>query len=190
VVPKGATEKAQQSRPPYRMSAMRNGLFFDIETCSALDLRMVGSNIYARHPTTDVRCVSYCLVTDGVRGPIETMTPPQPVPETIIDIANDPNIPTWAFNDAFDRQIWQYILSPRYGWPIISLARHRCAQAAALARALPASLDAAAAALKIPIRKSANGVAMMRRLAKPRSISAPRPTSSRCWRTTAAPMCG
>jgi DNA polymerase bacteriophage-type len=150
---------------------MRN-LFFDIETCSVLDLRKVGSNIYARHASTDIRCASYCLVVDDVRGPIETWIPPQPAPQTILDIADDPSIPVWAFNNAFDRQIWEHILGPRYGWPVIALARQRCAQAAALARALPASLDAAAAALKIPIRKSADGIAMMRRLAKPRRQSA------------------
>jgi hypothetical protein len=47
-------------------------LYFDIETCSVVDLTKIGTWLYARHPTTDIRCVSYCLVVDGVRDKIET----------------------------------------------------------------------------------------------------------------------
>ena len=48
---------------------------FDVESLSAVDLTVIGSYHYARHPSTDIRCVSYCLVEDGVRGPIETWRP-------------------------------------------------------------------------------------------------------------------
>ena len=106
-----------------------------------------------------------CLVTDGVRGPIETWMPGEPVPQAAFIVAEDPDARAIAFNNAFDRQIWEQILTPRYCWPAIPFERHRCAQAAALARALPASLDAAAAVLKIATRKSKEGVAAMKRLA-------------------------
>jgi hypothetical protein len=69
------------------------------------------------------------------------------VSQTIMDFAADKDALAIAFNNAFDRQIWNEILTPRYSFPAIAFERHRCAQAAALARALPASLDAAAAAL-------------------------------------------
>jgi DNA polymerase len=144
----------------------------DIETCSAVDLVKAGTWLYARHPTTDIRCISYCLIADGVRGPIETWRPNESVPQTILDFAADENGIAIAFNDAFDRQIWEQILTPRYGWPVIAFERHRCAQAAALARALPASLDAAAAALGITTRKTKEGMAAMKRLAKPRRQTA------------------
>ena len=146
--------------------------YFDIETCSALNLTKVGSYLYARHPSTDIRCISFCLVTDGVRGPIETWMPGEPVPQAAFIVAEDPDARAVAFNNAFDRQIWEQILTPRYGWPAIPFERHRCAQAAALARALPASLDAAAAVLKITTRKTKEGVAAMKRLAGPRRQSA------------------
>ena len=119
-------------------------------------------------PSTDLRCVSYCLVTDGVRGLIKTWQPGQSVPAVFVDVAQDPEALTCVFNDAFDRQIHEQILTPRYGWPAIPLSRRRCAQAAALARALPGSLDGAAAALKIGTRKTAAGIAAMKRLAKPK----------------------
>src|SRR5215831_1329396 len=147
-------------------------LFFDIETFSAIDLTKVGSWLYARHPTTDIRCVSYCLVTDGIRGSIETWMPGQLLLQTVLTFAAAANAEAIAFNNAFDRQIWEQILTPRYGWPTIPFERHRCAQAAVLMRALPASLDAAAAALKTKTRKSAEGAAAMKRLAGPRRQSA------------------
>jgi DNA polymerase bacteriophage-type len=147
-------------------------LHIDTETRSAVDLGKVGSYLYARHPITDLRCASYGLVTEGVRSPIETWWPGDPVPADIAAAAEDPDTVVLAFNNAFDRQIWNEILTPRYGWPAIPLVRHRCAQAAALARALPASLDAAAAVLKIKTRKSKQGMAMMKRLAGPRRQSA------------------
>jgi DNA polymerase len=143
-------------------------LYYDTETRSTLELTKVGSYLYARHPTTDLRCVSYCLVTDGARGSLATWQPGDPCPSVFTNVARDPEALTCVFNDAFDRQIHEQILAPRYGWPVIPLTRRRCAQAAALARALPGSLDGAAAALKIATRKSPAGIAMMKRLARPR----------------------
>src|SRR5262249_9579959 len=93
-------------------------------------------------------------------------------PSAIFTFATNLDATAIAFNDAFDRQIWERILTPRYGWPTIPFERHRCAQAAALARALPASLDAASAALKTKTRKTAEGAAAMKRLAGPRRQSA------------------
>jgi DNA polymerase len=147
-------------------------LCFDTETYSAADLTKIGSYLYARHVTTDVRCVSFCLVGGGVRGPIKVWQQGDPDPQEFTDVANDPNALVCAFNDAFDRQIQEQILTPRYSWPVIPIERRRCAQAAVLSRALPASLDAAAAALGITTRKSAKGMAMMKRLAGPRRHSA------------------
>src|SRR5262249_12488345 len=73
-----------------------------------------------------------------------------------------------AFNDAFERQIEQRILHSRYGWPIFPIERRRCAQAIALAHALPASLDEVAAALRFKVRKTAEGKRGMKILALPR----------------------
>jgi DNA polymerase len=147
-------------------------LFFDIETRSAIDLTKVGSWLYARHPTTDIRCVSYCLVVDNMRSPIETWMPGEPVPQAVSTFAANADAEAIAFNNAFDRQIWDQILTPRYGWPAIPFKRHRCAQAAALARALPAKLDNTAAALNIKTRKTKEGMAAMTRLAGPRRQTA------------------
>jgi DNA polymerase len=143
-------------------------LVYDAETCSTLALNSVGSHIYLCDPTTDVWCVSWCIVTEGIRGPISTWIPPEPIPTAILEIHADPDALTVAFNDAFERQLEQRILHPRYGWPIFPIERRRCAQAAALAHGLPAKLDAVAAALKLPVRKTLQGKRAMKTLATPR----------------------
>jgi DNA polymerase len=139
---------------------------YDIETRSTLSLKQVGSHVYACDPTTDVWCVSHCIVVDGECGPIETWTPSDPIPQDIITAAADPDMLIVAFNDAFERQVEEHILNPRYGWPIFPIERRRCAQAIALSFALPASLDKVAAALKLKTPKTLTGV--MKLLAKPR----------------------
>ena len=143
-------------------------LYFDAETYSAIEPPDVGAYRYARHPSTDLRCVSYCLIENGGRGRVETWVVGDPVPPVWIMAAADPEALICAFNLPFDGLILEYVLAPRYGWPAIPRSRWRCAQAAALARALPGSLDAAAAALKLEVRKDKAGSAMMRKLAGPR----------------------
>ena len=147
-------------------------LAYDIETRSTLNLKQVGAHRYTCDPTTDVWCVSFCTVVDGVRGDIATWLPGDPVPAEITAAAADPETLIIAFNDAFERQVEQRILHPRYGWPIFPIERRRCAQAAALAKALPAALDKAAAALQLRTRKSLAGRKAMKALALPRR---PRP---------------
>jgi DNA polymerase len=145
---------------------------YDVETFSAIDLNKFGSYLYSRHATTDVRCVAYCLVDNSRRGPVKIWLPGDPPPDELVAIKDDPDAVTCTFNDAFDRQIHEQKLAVLHGWPVVPLERRRCAQAAALARALPASLEAAAAALGIATRKSKEGITIMRRLAGPRRQTA------------------
>jgi DNA polymerase len=103
-------------------------------------------------------------LNDGC-GPIKTWRPSDPIPQ---DAAADPETLIVAHHDAFERQLEEYILQPRYQWPIFSLERRRCTQASALSHALPAALDDIAAALKLEIRKTAAGKKAMKLLAQPR----------------------
>ena len=141
---------------------------YDAETRSVSSLKQTGSHIYLCDPVTDVVCVSYCVVVDGVRGPISTWLPLQPIPAEILEAAADPDTLIVSFNDAFERQLEQHILHPRYGWPIFPIERRRCAQATALTHALPAALDAVAAALRLTVRKTPAGKRAMKQLAQPR----------------------
>jgi DNA polymerase len=159
-------------------------IIYDAETRSTRSLKQCGSHVYTCDPHTDVWCVSYCTVIDGVRGLISTWTPSDPVPNEILAAAADPETLIVAFPDAFERQVEQRILHLRYGWPIFPLERRRCAQAAALTHALPASLDAGAAALKLPVRKTAEGKRAMRSLAMPRKPRAGEDPTQIYWHNT------
>ena len=145
-------------------------VIYDCETKSALDLPQFGAHNYARDPSTDIWFVSYCIVTDGVPGPILTWQPGESPPAEIIDLHADPEGLIAAFPDAFERQIHEQILAPRYGWPSFPIERRRCLQASALSFGLPASLDKVAEALNLPIRKTKQGKAAMKKLAKPRKL--------------------
>jgi DNA polymerase len=120
----------------------------DIETRSVLRLADAGAWRYAADPSTEVLCVGY-TVNDA---PVRIWTAEQAVPEEFIAAARDSDWFVVAHNDAFETAIEERLLNLRYGWPLIPIERHRCTMAAALANALPASLEGAAEALSLPAR--------------------------------------
>ena len=136
-------------------------LFWDLETRSTLGLKKVGAWRYAGEPTTDVLCAAYA-VDDGA---VQIWTPGQPIPEEFHIAARDPEWLIVAHNAAFESSIAARILGPRHGWPQIPIERTR--MAAALASALPGSLEGAAAALGLP-GKDVDGHRLMMQMSKPR----------------------
>ena len=94
--------------------------------------------------------------------------PGQPIPEEFHAAARDPDWLIVAHNDAFERAIEEFILAPRYSWPLIPIERHRCTMAMTLANALPAALDKVAEVLDLPVRKDAQGARLMRLMSRPR----------------------
>jgi DNA polymerase len=137
-------------------------LFRDFETRSTVDIKEAGAWHYAADPATDVWCCAYAVDDE----PVQLWLPGDPVPAAWIEAAADPAWLVSAHNAAFERRVEQHIMGPRYGWPAIPLERHRCTMAAALAAALPARLDSAAAALNLTHRKADSRV--MLQMAKPR----------------------
>jgi DNA polymerase len=136
----------------------------DIETRGALRLADVGAWRYAADPRTEVLCVGYAIDD----APVRIWTPDQQIPEEFHIAARDPDWLVVAHNDSFETAIEERLLNPRFGWPIVPIERHRCTMAAASANALPASLDAAAAALSLPVRKDAEGHRLMMQMSRPR----------------------
>jgi DNA polymerase bacteriophage-type len=137
-------------------------LYRDYETSSTLDLTQVGAWRYAADATTRILCAGYA-VDDGE---VRIWTPPGPIPECFFSAAVDPDWTAVAHNDGFESALEERHLAPRYGWPVVPLARHACTMAAALASALPGSLEGAAAALGLPFQKDHEGQRLMRRLAR------------------------
>jgi DNA polymerase len=136
----------------------------DYETRSTVSLSKVGPWRYAADSSTEIMCVAYAADEAAVK----IWTPGQPIPEEFFAAARDPDWTVVAHNASFECAIEERVLAPRYGWPITPIERHRCTLAAALAAALPGALDAAAAALGLPIKKDADGHRLMLAMSKPR----------------------
>ena len=139
-------------------------LFRDYETRSTLNIAGVGAWKYASHSTTDVWCCAYAVDDD----PIKLWVPGESIPPEFKEAAQNPDWLVSAFNDQFERLIEQHIMAQRYGWPTIPMERHRCIQAAALALALPATLEKVARALKLEQQKDESGRRTMLQMAIPR----------------------
>jgi hypothetical protein len=149
-------EKAEASEP----------FHWDLESRSAAHLGKgklgVGARAYALHPTTSVLCVGYARGN----GPIETWIPGQPVPETALAAAADPNCFWVAHNAAFERAMLEHILAPLHGWPMVPVDRHLCTMS--LAHAYPGSLESVAEVLGLANRKDVARERLVRVMWKPR----------------------
>jgi DNA polymerase len=142
-------------------------IFRDIETHATLQLRDCGAWKYAGDESTGVWCVGYAVDAE----PVQAWLPGQLIPEVFQIAATDPAWIVVAHNDAFERAVEERLLAPRYNWPLVPIERHRCTMAMALAAALPAKLEAVAAALGLP-SKDTEGARLMLQMSKPRK---PRP---------------
>jgi DNA polymerase len=139
-------------------------LHYDFETRSARDLETAGAWRYAADSTTEIRCCAYAADAE----PVQLWTPGDPNPTEFIEAEANPNWLIASHNNQFELPIETCVLRPCFGWPLIPLERRRCTMAAALASALPGSLDGAIAALGLPYRKDAEGYRLMLQMAKPR----------------------
>lgn len=145
-------------------------LHIDFETRSTLDLREVGLHRYARHPTTDVWCMSFAL---GEQHDPELWNQGD-FPCRVMDggvIANHVTSggAVMAHNAPFELEIWNQIMVPRYGWPELKPEQTYCTMAMAYAMGLPGNLEDAALAMGLSVLKDAEGRALMLRMARPRS---------------------
>jgi DNA polymerase bacteriophage-type len=136
----------------------------DFETRSTLRLTDCGVSRYAVDPSTEVLCVGYAVGD----APVQIWTPDKQIPEEFHAAARDPDWLIVAHNDQFETAMEERLLGPRFGWPLVPIERHRCTMAAALANALPASLEGAAVALSLPVRKDAEGHRVMQQMSRPR----------------------
>jgi len=144
------------------MCSVPHILVRDFETRSALDLSDTSAWRYAADQTTDILCISYAADD----APVQIWTPEQRIPEEFLEAASNSDWLGVAHNDQFETAIEQRLLGPRYSWPQIPLEQHRCTMAMALAAAMPAALENAAAVLALPFQKDRDGQRLMRKLAR------------------------
>lgn len=140
-------------------------LHIDLETRSTLELPEVGVHKYATHPSTDVWCMGWAI---DDREP-ELWIPEHGTPKLIAACLRDGAIVT-AHNAAFELQIWNHILVPRYGWPVLKPSQVRCTMAQCYAMALPGSLEKAAAAVGIQQQKDLKGGRLMLQMSRPKGF--------------------
>jgi DNA polymerase len=141
---------------------MTHLLHIDFETRSTLDLKAVGLDNYAKHPTTAAWCMGYTFGD----APVALWTPGEPFP------MGGPlwsQVPVIAHNAPFELAIWNSIMVPRYGWPELKPEQCICTMALAYSMSLPGALENAAAAVGLDSRKDMAGHRLMMQMAKPRT---------------------
>lgn len=141
-------------------------LFIDFETRSTVDLKSAGLDNYAKHSTTDVWCMGWARGDE----PVSIWTP-ELFSRTAKEVASalDGRVVV-AHNAAFELAIWNHIMAPRYGWPVLKPEQCVCTMAMAYAMALPGSLEKAAAAVGLEAQKDKSGHRLMLQMASPRKL--------------------
>ena len=141
---------------------LRDAIHLDFETRSTVNLRQAGPFVYGENWATDIWCA--CFARGD--GPIQEWRPGDPVPDTIARAAAE-GIPFVAHNVSFERAIIKTIAGPRYGWPILPIARWYCTAAMAAAMSLPRKLEDAAVLMGCDAQKDMVGHRLMLKMMKP-----------------------
>lgn len=149
----------------------------DFESRSACSIKAAGSWRYSLDPSTDPLCMAYRL-PHWERGRTGLWHPEfrhlglreSQDYDTFIELMEwiQAGEPVEAHNAWFERGIWQNIMEPRYGWPLIEPQQWRCSASKAAACALPRKLEDATTALRLTERKDDAGTKIMKKVSKPR----------------------
>src|SRR3990167_2053107 len=138
-------------------------IHLDFETRSDVDLKKVGAWAYARHPSTEIMCMAYCL--DGETEPHILTWADVQAPRATAFIKDALIV---AHSAHFEYAIYNYILHERFGWPALwSPKSWDCTLSRAAMCNLPQSLNYCGAALNILAKKDLDGRAAMLKLSKP-----------------------
>jgi len=150
---------------------MTSVLHIDFESRSELDLTIVGTDNYAKHPSTYIWVAKYAID----QGPVREWTPedyfvPEDIERHMLERGE-----VAAFSAQFEYQIWNEILTKRYDWPALLATQVHCVQARGYAMALPGSLALCAPAAGISSRKDDTGHRLMLRMCRPRGYVKEKP---------------
>ncbi len=136
-------------------------------------LGVVGTAVYAEHPTTDLLTLTYRLPgADKKRW-----RPGMPPPEDLFAYARAGG-PFKFHNAMFEWLIWQEVLTPRYGFPPLGPYQVRCTMATARVNSLPGSLADLSDVLQLPTPKDKEGKRLLDKFSVPRN---PTKGDPRAW---------
>lgn len=143
-------------------------------------LPVVGTPVYAEHPSTEILCLYYNLKDGkGTRGWI----PCTPGPVDLIEHIRA-GLPIEAHNVTFEFWIWNMVCVRRYGWPVLTMPQCYCAMAKARRHSLPGALGGLAKVLGTK-NKDPDGNRLINKLCRPVSATKnrkqPRWTPATAW---------
>lgn len=141
----------------------------DFETKSTTDLKAQGLYRYCEDQNTDIMCFSYAF---GDEAP-QRWRPGFPAPDRLLrHIAGGGRVV--AHNAAFERNVWNKVLLPKYGphWPWLLIEQQDCTMARAAIIGHPQQLDALCNVLQTNNRKDRLGGSLIQKYCKPRRILA------------------
>src|ERR1019366_5817019 len=133
----------------------------DFETRSEAEITECGLHNYAIHPSTRALMFGWRIVQDlNDKSPVEMWEPRLgDMPAGLWAAIHDPLVPIIAYNSAFERYIFQYVLGIT-----IPASRFQDPQPSARYLSLPKSLDDVGMILGLPmeLRKDKRGVELMK----------------------------
>lgn len=143
----------------------------DFECRSACSLLKHGAYLYSVHHSTQAMCMSYRLPGQAVHRwhmahPQHLIAESMPPLELFAFIEAGGLLE--AHNAFFETVIWENVLAPVHGWPLVPRTQWRCSAAKACACSIPRDLEGACVAMQLDIRKDMEGNRIMKKMCKPR----------------------
>jgi len=133
-------------------------------------LPVVGTPVYAEHPSTDILCLAYNL-HDGAGTQI--WLPGFPPPHDLLEhIAAQHAVSAW--NITFEFYIWNMICARQFGWPPLTLEQCYCTMARSRRYSLPGALAKASQVLGT-VGKMGEGRNLIQKLCRPHTPTKNRP---------------
>jgi len=146
-------------------------LRLDFETACDLDLKKVGLDAYARHPSCRILMASWALDD----GPVQQWTcdTDRKLLQPLVDLLQDDSVDVEAHNTAFERAIIYHVLGV-----YIDLERCTCTMALAFMLGLPGGLEKLGEVVRMPekYQKQKRGKYLIGKFCKPR-----KPTKNKPW---------
>jgi DNA polymerase len=123
----------------------------------------VGTENYARHPTTEILTLSYKLPGDQKKR----WRPGLPAPQDLFDWITSGGL-VEAHHVMFERMIWTFVCTPRHGFPPVPPSQWRCSMAKARVNSFPGALGNLTAVLNTPVVKDKDGSRLLDKFSVPR----------------------
>ncbi len=141
-------------------------------------LGVIGSAVYAEHPSTAVLTLSFKLPGDARPTRWRPGEPLAKLQRLFDWIAAGGRVE--AHNVMFERLIWEHVCIPRYGFPPLPPEQLDCSMATARVNQYPGALENLGDVLGLAVRKMKDGRRLLNKFSIPR---APTKSDPRVWIT-------